>query len=146
MQNYINTNEVYPIIDMINRHRQRELSKGEYYTLENPIGEFEPDFDIANWQVESFEVERDTANTIDPNIVKYVTIAYTNGAVDRIELIRGLNPPVPITVQDHEYINNLMIVEVIIETQFQDFYMTTHADIKRENGYGLFERVDLTYS
>lgn len=146
MQNYMNSNEVYPIIDMINRHRQRELAKGTNFTIENPIGDEMPQLDIANWKVESFEVERDLTNAFDPSVIKYVTIAYTNGAVDRIELIRGLNPPVPTTIQDHVYINNLMIVEVIIETQFQDIFLTTHAVIQRENGYGLFERVDLTHS
>lgn len=146
-RNYMNVNDVYPILDLINRKVSQ--GKGVTHHFESPllgggVGTGDP-FDTSQWQVESFEVVRDTANAIDPNIIKQVIIIYRNGAIDTISLTRGLNPPVANNVPDAEYINNLMIVEVQIETQWFNRYQGVTAKIFKENGYGNFQRVELIY-
>lgn len=128
---------------MINRERQKRRGisisgVGGYADVEQP-------FEMDNWQVESFEVFRDVENPIDPNVINRVVIVYRNGAVDNIVLRRGLEPPVDDSVPDSEYINNLMIVEVEIETIFNDVVSTVIARIYREEGYGNFQRVELEY-
>jgi hypothetical protein len=145
MRNFMNVNEVYPILDMINRKVNQ--AKAQHYHFDSPLlgGGQSDGIDTSAWQVESFEVTRDTENTIDPSVIKQITIIYRNGAIDTITLVRGLVPPVPDTVQDHEYINNLMIVQVIIETTWNEKYQKVTATIYKENGYGLFQRVELTY-
>lgn len=144
-RNYMNVNEVYPILDLINRKVNQ--GKGVSHHFESPLlgGDSRESFDSSQWQVESFEVVRDTTNAIDPNIIKQVIIIYRNGAIDTISLTRGLNPPVANNVPDSEYINNLMIVEVKIETQWFDRFQNVTATIFKENGYGNFQRVELTY-
>lgn len=143
-RNYMNYNEVFPILDMINRKVDQMNNKGQNYHFESPF--LSDRLDTSNWQVESFEVTRDSGNTIDPDVIKQVTIVYRNGAVDTIDLQRGLNPPVGEEVQDHEYINNLMIVEVSISTKYLEYQQEVIARIYRENGYGLFKKVELLYT
>ncbi|MDR4436162.1 hypothetical protein [Bacillus tequilensis] len=149
--NYMNVNDVYPILDLINRKLNQ--GKGVSHQFESPLLKGEVDGSISDsaalnpyqWQVESFQVERDTSNIIDPRVIKKVFIVYRNGAIDTISLVRGLDPPVPETVPDHEYINNLMIVQVDIATQFLERTQGITANIVREGGYGDFKKVDLTY-
>lgn len=146
-RNFMNVNDVYPILDMINRKVNQK--KGTSYQFESPLLNDGTgsggSLDSSQWQVESFEVTRDTANTIDPNVIKDVTIVYRNGAIDTISLKRGLNPPVPSTVSDAEYINNLMIVEVGIHTELFGRTQGVTATIFKENGYGNFQKVELAY-
>lgn len=144
-RNYMNYNEVFPILDLIGR----ATSKGKGVTYDNSEGDGETQqslWDTSNWEVETFEVIRDTENTIDPNTIKQIFITYVNGATDTITLIRGLTPPVDKSVQDYEYINNLMIVAVSILTEFEESSQEALAVITKENGYGNFQRVDITYS
>ncbi|MGG3797727.1 hypothetical protein [Metabacillus fastidiosus] len=150
-RNYMNVNEVFPILDMINRKLNQ--NKGTSFHFDSPLtndgtGSNER-FDTSQWEVESFEMIRDTANQIDPDIIKEVTIVYRNGAIDTITLTRGLNPPVPETVPEtvpeHKYINNLMIVEVEIRTEWFGKIQEVKAVITREDGYKKFQRVDLIY-
>lgn len=147
-RNFMNVNEVFPILDLINRKLNQ--GKGTPYHLESPLFSDGTgsggSFDTSQWQVESFEVVRDTENPIDPNVIKQVIIVYRNGAIDTITLTRGLNPPVDNTVPDAEYINNLMIVGVTITTELHGRTQEVVAQIFRENGYGKFQKVELTYS
>lgn len=143
-RNYMNTNDVYPILDMINRKVNQ--GKGVSHQSVSPIFNDDPVFDTSQWQVESFEVIRDTTNAIDPEVIKQVIIVYRNGAIDTITLTRGLVPNVPSTVKDYEYINNLMIVELEIETVFGDRVQIVNGKIFKENGYGNFQKVELTYN
>lgn len=143
-RNFMNTNEVYPILDMINRKINQ--GKGVTHNYESPLfDDGTGSFDTSQWQVESFEVTRDVANATDPEVIKTVTIIYRNGAIDTITLIRGLNPPVDTSIADHIYINNLMIVEVHISTTFGDRVQGVIAKIFKENGYGNFQKVELIY-
>ncbi|MCP8973173.1 hypothetical protein NMK43_08705 [Bacillus licheniformis] len=147
-RNYMNVNDVFPILDLINRKLKER--KGTTYNFESPLlndnaGSSPSPLDSSQWQVESFEVIRDSSNTVDPNIIKEVIIVYRNGAIDTITLSRGLKPPVDDSVVDHEYINNLMIVEVSIETQLFGRSQEVVAKIIKENGHGNFQKVELTY-
>lgn len=145
MQNsYVNVNEVYPILDIINRRLKQIGSRPNYLFFESPLlNDSVPS--KGDWQVVSFEVIRDTENPIDPNVIKEVVILYNNGAVDTISFTRGLNPPVDESVPEHEYINHLMIVEVTITTLYEGRSQSVTATITRENGYGLLQRVDLSF-
>lgn len=162
-RNHMNVNDVYPILDIINRKLQT-LNKGTSYQFDSPLlsdgskdtnsgSDLEPGVGIidnrintSGWDVESFEVTRDSGNPIDPEVISSITIVYTNGAIDNISLGRGLNPPVSKTVDDYEYINNLMIVGVTIDTQFFNRHQEVIIQIERENGYGSFKKVALSYS
>lgn len=145
--NYMNVNEVFPILDLI--YRKINQGKGVSYNFESPLlsdsSEYGGSLDSSQWQVESFEVIRDTGNPVDPNAIKQIIIVYRNGAIDTITLTRGLNPPVDDTVPDAEYINNLMIVQVSIQTELFGRTQEIIANIVKENGYGKFQKVELTY-
>lgn len=147
-RNYMNHNEIYPILDMIKRRVNQMQNKGINHFFESPmLGDGgDGGFDTTQWQVESFEVERDTTNAIDPAIIKSITIIYVNGAVDRITLLRGFSPPVSKKVKDHIYINNLMIVEVTVTTEYGGMEQVMVATIFRDDGYGLFRKVEITYN
>lgn len=141
-RNYLNVNEVYPILDLINRKINQGKGVNHYYS---PLLNDERLFDTSQWQVETFEVIRDTENAIDPLIIKEIVIIYRNGAVDSIILTRGLTPPVDSTVPDYEYINNLMIVGVTIHTVWMDREQTVTAKVIKDNGYGNFRKIELIY-
>lgn len=147
-RNFMNTNDVFPILDLINRKIQK--GKGTVHHI-SPILADEGDLtgggmgDMSQWEVQSFEVVRDTVNPIDPTVIKEAIIIYRNGAIDKISLGRGLNPPVPSTVPNYEYINNLMLVEVTIETTWFEQHQTVTATIFKEDGYGVLQKVELSY-
>lgn len=143
-KNFMNANDVYPIIDMISRKMKQGSGVNTHYGGDGHGGG-QVHFDTSNWEVESFEVTRDVSNPIDPNVIIEVLIVYRNGAVQNLELVRGLQPPVPDTVDDSEYINNLMIVGVNISTLFDGETSLIAAKIFRENGYGNFVKVELDY-
>lgn len=143
-RNFMNVNEVYPILDMINR-KVGQIKRGSSHNFESPLLNDGNTLDSSQWQVESFEVMRDHENDIDPNVIKQVMIIYRNGAIDTITLTRGLTPPVGADIPDHEYINHLMIVEVMIATQYMGKYQEVIAKIFKEHGYGNFQRIELTY-
>lgn len=145
MQSYMNINEVYSILDIINRKIKQMQDTASYIYFESPLLNDSQSLNSDGWQVESVEVVRDTTNPIHPNILKQVIVAYRNGAVDTISLIRGLNPPVDSSVPDAEYINNLMITAIVIETTYETKYQKLIATITRENGYGAFKRVDFEF-
>lgn len=143
MKNFMNTNEVFPILDMINRERQK--SKGIHLSGIGGYADGVNEYVIDQWQVEAFEIVRDVGNHIDPMTIKQVVIVYVNGAIDVLTLKRGLIPPVSEDLPDSEYINYLMITEVEIETTYQNATSLAVAKIYRENGYGLLQRVELVY-
>ena len=141
----MNYNEVFPILDMINRQRQQGEHKGHNHFFDVDDEDANNLIDPMGWQVDVFEVTRDTDNLIDPNVIESVEIIYRNGVTENLTLVRGLDPPVDNAVQDSEYINNLMIVEVIIDTFYDEMKSTVKAKIERENGHGMFKSVDLIY-
>lgn len=145
-KNFINTNEVYPILDLINRKRQQEAYRGQFNPGAGGSSSTIILDDKSAWEVEFFSVERDVENPIDPNVIRKINLVYRNGAVDDIYLRRGLNPPVDDSVPDSEYINNLMLTEVYIERTYDGHIIERiTAKINRENGYGSFVSVEIDY-
>lgn len=141
-RNYMNVNEVYPILDMINRKVKQ--GKGTTYNMESPLVS-DVVTDPSQWQVESFEVFRDIENPIDKEVIKEIVIVYRNGAIDTVTLTRGLVPPVDGTVQDSEYINNLMITGITVTTEYSEEVQTVQVILTKEDLYGKFKRADLIY-
>ncbi|MGH1287732.1 hypothetical protein [Bacillus toyonensis] len=147
-KSHMNVNDVYPILDMINRKVNQ--GKGTRHHFTSPLFNNDNDNGVttlnsSQWQVESFEVIRETENSIANHVINEIRIIYRNGAIDKISLVRGLNPSVSDEIQDYEYINNIMITEVSIRTEWFGKSQEVVAKIIRENDYGNFKKVKLTY-
>lgn len=145
-KSHMNVNDVYPILDMINRKVNQ--GKGTRHHFTSPLFNNDNDNGVttlnsSQWQVESFEVIRETENSIANHVINEIRIIYRNGAIDKISLVRGLNPPVSDEIQDYEYINNIMITEVSIRTEWFGKSQEVVAKIIRENDYGNFKRLNL---
>ncbi|MDQ0166614.1 hypothetical protein J2S11_002518 [Bacillus horti] len=139
----MNTNEVFPILDMINRERNKK--NGIHLSGIGGYADQNNDYITDAWQIESLEIIRDAENEVDPHVISQVAIAYRNGASEMITLKRGLTPPIDSNLPDSDYINHILIREVVIETSYQLGTSVIQAKILRENDFGSIQRVELEY-
>jgi len=139
MRNYLNTNDIFPILEIIRREiRKNDFDKDRTFIGdENLYGN--PD------DVLSIEVLRG-GNLFDPELIDSVVVTYVDGTTETITVIRGANPPVPDTVPDHWYINNVLISGFTVQVASPYGSRTITGQIERENGYGKVLRINLTYS
>lgn len=83
-QNFLNTNDVFAVLDIINRSNQISKNKGavvhEEASTETVVGT--PIFDTAPWRTEGMEILRESGKLTG------VVVAYTNGAIRTITVNR----------------------------------------------------------
>lgn len=139
MRNFVNTNEVFPILEMI----KREINKNEFNNKRvfmDEQGEFDGDPD----EVTSVEVFRG-GNTYDPDSIDSVIVTYGDGSTESILLTRGVTPPVPNTVPDYLYINNVLLTGFVVNIERGGQSKLVTGDVVRENGYGRITKLNLSY-
>jgi hypothetical protein len=140
MRNYLNTNDIFPILEIIRREiKKNDFDRDRIFLGNEQEAAGNPD------DVLSIEVLRG-GNPVDPEIIDAVIVTYVDGTVETITLIRGANPPVPDTVPDHWYINKVMVSGFTVQVTSPYGSRTISGQLVRENGYGKVQRLDLTYS
>lgn len=139
MNNFLNSNDIFPILEMIRREiRKNDFDRDRVFNGGDsaPVGNSD--------DVTSVEVLRG-GSTYDPEMINAVVVTYADGTLETMTMIRGVNPPVPHSVPDYEFINNALIsgFEVEMVTPFGGRKVI--GQIVRENGYGKVERLDVSY-
>lgn len=125
MKNFLNSNEIYPILDLIDKQITRDKNQANRSYFEQL-----PDYD--DHDVEELDVFRDTEGSITAVLTRYF-----DGTTETLTLNRGYDPPVPNTVPDYDYINNRLLMGYsldIVSPTLGDKHI--QATLKRENGYG----------
>lgn len=141
MRNFLNTNDVFPILEMIRREIKRNDFENDRVYISNEPTEFSGNPD----EVKSVELFRGS-NPYDPDVIDSVIVTFADGSTENITLLRGANPPVPNTVPDHEYINNVLISGFVVELTNDFGSRRITGQLVRENGYGRIQRLDMTYA
>lgn len=134
MHNFVNTNEVFPILDLI----RRELKKQGLYTIQDAYAQ-EKDDEIAEASLLNVEVFRELNN--HPSIVSKVLYTYDNGMTETLTLLRDNRLIVEgfeIEIQGNTQINEMLEEETSIAS-----FSTIRGTIIRENG--LFKNLKLDY-
>jgi len=139
LRNYLNTNDIFPILELI----KREIRKNDY-DINRVYVDTDTPAPVETDEVESIEVLRG-GNTYDPEVIDSVIVTYVGGGMETITLLRGANPPVPNTVPDYEFINNVMISGFQVTVNSQAGSRTVQGEVIRENGYGKVSRIQMTY-
>lgn len=131
-RNFVNSNEIYPILDLI----RREMKKSGVYTggddlniIDNPT---EPN-------VINVEVRRETEGL--PTLVTSVVYTYDNGTIEVLALHRDDNLIVSGFLIEITY-PSVITTELEEETDIASF-STVRGTIIRENG--LFKNLELEY-
>ena len=125
MQNFLNSNEIYPILDLIKGEIRRERSQGNRKFFKDL-----PDYD--DHDVEEMQVLRDGEGSISSVLTRYY-----DGTTETLTLTRGYSPPVPNTVPDWKYINTRLLMGYdleIISPELGDKFI--QGVIQRQDGYG----------
>lgn len=141
MLNFVNVNDVYPILELI----QREIRKYHFDSTRPSLYSTSP-YPMDSDDVVSVELVR--GSDYDPNLITSVVITYYSGTEEIINLHRGVDPPVPPTVENHEYINNVLITgATITRIPPPDFgeQIVIYAELIRKDGYGPVEKINFSY-
>lgn len=139
MRNFLNANDVFPILEMIRREiRKNDFNKDRIYLGDTSSPKGSTD------EVTSVELFRG-GNTFDPEMIDSVVVTYEDGSTENIALIRGVSPPVPETVPDYEFINKALITGFTVQVDSQYANRTVIGEIVRENRYGKIQRLNLSY-
>jgi hypothetical protein len=141
MRNFLNANDVFPILEMI----RREIKRNQFESNRNYMISEPSEFSGTSDEVRSVELFRGS-NPYDPDVIDSVVTTYADGSTETITLLRGANPPVPPTVDDHEFINNVLITGFVVEFASGYGSRTVQGSLVRENGYGRIQKLELTYT
>lgn len=140
MRNFLNTNDVFPILEMIRREIRRNDFENNRVYLNQEKAEYSGETD----EVVSVEVFRGS-NPYDPDVIDSIIVTFSSGATENITLLRGVDPPVPNTVPDHLFINNILVSGFIVQRTDGLGSRTITGRLIRENGYGKIERLEIDY-
>lgn len=148
MKNALNKNELFPIIDAVNRLvKKHENEAGrEVLSRETMHHRSGHGSQIGDRATKVTPIRG--GSPYDPSLITTMLIHYESGAVMTVELIRGASPPVPVHFPDSEYINHVMISGLSIVTQpaIGGISFAAKVGVIRENGYGAFQELQITYA
>jgi hypothetical protein len=146
MPNSLNSNDIFPIIDSVNRLIRKNANDGRREVLSRETLN-KPAQGISADDRATRVVPIRGGSNYDATLITSLLIHYESGAVMTVELIRGANPPVPANFPDSEYINNVLIsgVKAMIQPAFGGTSFSVVAEIIRESGYGAFLEVRASY-
>lgn len=145
-QNFMNTNEVFPILDLIGMAMNKRYGKPRF----DYIGGGDADTGAAipiqpNLRVTKLDITRDTTNPVMPTVSKVLDIEYENGATAKMTIHRGLTPPVPSDVTNSDFINYVMITGLTMVTTYGSQTETMEVKIRKEDGYKSIQGLDVTW-
>lgn len=155
-QNYMNTNEVFPILDLIGLAMNKRYGKPNFDEISGGDVSGGASFQLPmDLRVTSLRVDRDVTNPVMPTVVKVMNITYENGATAVLTIHRGADPKVPVGTSQEDYFNFVMIRGLHMLTSYQG--QTEEMDVKilKVDGYkemigldiawngGLYETIDI---
>jgi hypothetical protein len=141
LNNFLNSNDIFPIIEIIRREvRKNDFDRARVFN----VGENTQQLGRAD-DVVSVEILRGSSS-YDPELISAIITTYADNSVETLNLYRGITPPVPPTVPDHEFINNVLISGFEINVSSAVGGQTVICQIDRENGYGKVEKLNFTYA
>lgn len=146
-RNFMNYNEVFPILDLIGRVQNKKKGHVNFNQQADgdgsTLGYIELPVDL---RVVKMDIERDELNPVMAGVIIKLKIKYENGATAELDIYRGLNPPVSPAVDEADFINAVMITGLKMETKYQGMTEIMELAIRKENGYGTLLGIDVTWN
>lgn len=146
-RNFMNYNEVFPILDLIGRVQNKKKGHVNFNQQADgdgsTLGYIELPVDL---RVVKMDIERDELNPVMAGVIIKLKIKYENGATAELDIYRGLNPPVSPAVDEADFINAVMITGLKMKTKYQGMTEIMELAIRKENGYGTLLGIDVTWN
>lgn len=145
-RNFMNYNEVFPILDLIGRVQNRKRGNVNFHDTGGNESDGSVSFSLpVDLRVVKLDVVRDDNNIAMPGVIIRLLIEYENGAKAELDIHRGLEPNVSPSVDDADFINNVMITGLTMVTQYMGSTETMELVILKENGYGTLLGIEVKW-
>ena len=143
-RNFMNTNDVFPIIDLIRRQMKEDPQFFDVETMSSDVEENDSGGYISLNEVDEMYVERDESNKFDPTIVSKIVIVYVGGAVETLNINRGLDEEIPKSDPEYMYKKHVIVTSIDTTIAFEGSEINARASIIRENG--MFKKIDFEWN
>lgn len=148
-RNYMNYNEVFPILDLIGRVQNRKRGTANFNSGGGDVDGGDGVGAIylpPNLRVTKMDVIRDDTNPVMSGVIVRLDIEYENGATAVLEIHRGLSPQVDSSVPDYDFINYVMITGITMTTKLGGQQEIMELVINKENGYGTLLGIEVSWN
>lgn len=146
MKNYLNSNDIFTILELI----RSELKKYKFDIERESLATASDVIDEAIDTITDTVVE-DRVNNVEffrnqNDLINSVVVNYESGVIETIVFNRGVFPPIS-NHPDEDYLNNVLITGFVVVNEAIDGTSTSiEGNVIRENGIGRFTKLEFNYS